>query len=440
MKKTARIAAVAGLVALSLTACGERTDSSSSSGSSDTSPSAASSSPSEAAQQYPDFKACMVSDSGGFDDKSFNQTSHDGLEKAGTDYGVQLAEVESNDPSEFKDNIAEMVSQGCNSITTVGFLLGDDTLAAAKKNPDIDFSIVDYAYEKAPKNLKGLTFNTAEPAYLAGYTAAASSENGVVGTFGGLNIPTVTIFMTGFSQGVQKFNEDNDANVKVIGWDPAKPKSGSFTNDFENKTVGQQTAEEIVQQGADVVFPVAGPAGLGGLQAAQDNDIKAIWVDTDGCKSAAEYCDVLLTSVMKGMDVAVETSISDAAAKSFQPDVYVGHPGERRRRPGAVQRRRRPRDPVQGRRAQAADHRRHHQRRLTAPGPGPRAPAAQVGTGSVPSRPARSIVSGVHEDRTCVEGADETPDQGAHPQVRVVHGERPHRPDRRARRDPLPAG
>ncbi|WP_245916426.1 BMP family lipoprotein [Nocardioides gansuensis] len=319
MRKTARIAAVATIAALSLAACGERpTDE----------PETATETPTatetEPAEQFPDFKACMVSDSGGFDDKSFNQTSHAGLEAAAEKLGVQTAEVESQSPSEFDDNIAEMVSQGCNSITTVGFLLGDATLKSAKKNKDISYSIVDFAYEKAPANVKGLTFNTAEPSFLAGYLAAAKSETGVVGTFGGLNIPTVTIFMTGFHQGVQRYNEDNGADVKVIGWDPAKPKAGSFTNDFESKTIGQQTAEEMITQGADVIFPVAGPAGLGGLQAAQDNDAWGIWVDTDGCVSAEEYCDILLTSVVKGMDVAVEQAITDAASGTFSNELYVG--------------------------------------------------------------------------------------------------------------------
>lgn len=321
MKKTAGMAAMAAVVALTLTACGDRPDDDNEASTSD-SPSASDSS-TEAAEQYPDFKACMVSDSGGFEDKSFNQTSHDGMVEAVEAMGMQTAEIESKDVSDFATNIQKMVDAGCNQITTVGFLLGDATEKAAKANPDIDFAIVDYAYEKPAKNLKGLTFNTAEPAYLAGYLAAAKSENGVVGTFGGQNIPTVTIFMDGFVEGVEKFNEDNGADVKVIGWDAAT-KKGSFTNDFENKTKGQNTAEGMITQGADVVFPVAGPAGLGGLQAAQDNDVKAIWVDTDGCVSASEYCDSLLTSVTKGMDVAVEQAIKDSAAGSFNSEVYVG--------------------------------------------------------------------------------------------------------------------
>jgi basic membrane protein A len=327
VKKTARVAALVSIAALTLAGCGERStdDDSDASGTEPT----ASETTSAPMEQYPDFKACIVSDSGGFDDKSFNQTSYAGLQQAEEDMGVQTAEVESNAPSEFTDNINAMVDQKCDSITTVGFLLGDSTLAAAKKNKNIDFSIVDFAYfddkgnNIAPQNLKGLTFNTAEPSYLAGYLAAAKSETGVVGTFGGLNIPTVTIFMTGFVQGVERYNEDNGADVKVIGWDPEN-QQGSFTNDFESKTKGQSTAEEMITQGADVIFPVAGPAGLGGLQAAQDNDVWGIWVDTDGCVSAAEYCDVLLTSVVKGMDVGVEEAIRASAAGEFSNEPYEG--------------------------------------------------------------------------------------------------------------------
>jgi basic membrane protein A and related proteins len=331
VKRTARIAAVSVIAALALTACGDREDDDDNEGgtASDSPSVSEESSPTEAAEQYPDFKACMVSDSGGFDDKSFNQTSHDGLEAAVETHGVQTAEVESNDPSQFGDNIQSMVDEGCNEITTVGFLLAEDTLASAKKNKNVDYAIVDFAYfdeqgnNTAPANLKGLTFNTAEPSFLAGYLAAAKSESGAVGTFGGLNIPTVTIFMDGFAQGVEYFNEETGGAVEVLGWD-RESKDGSFTDDFESTTKGQNIAEELIAQGADVIFPVAGPAGLGGLQAAQDNEAWGIWVDTDGCVSAEEYCDSLLTSVVKGMDVAVTQAIADSAAGNFSNEPYNG--------------------------------------------------------------------------------------------------------------------
>lgn len=316
MNRTLRVGAVvsSAVLALALAGCGDRDDDKKSSDSP-----ATTAAPKES---HPDFKACMVSDSGGFNDKSFNQTAHDGLEAAEENLGVQSGEVESNSDSEYGDNIKQMVDSGCNSITTVGFLLGDATAAAAKANPNVDFSIVDFAYEKPEANVKGLTFATDQPSFLAGYLAAGMSKTGIVGTFGGLPIPTVTIFMDGFYAGVQKYNEDNSKSVKVIGWDPAT-KKGSFTNDFENKTKGESTGKELITQGADIVFPVAGPAGLGGLQAAKDAGAKAIWVDTDGCVST-DFCDVLLTSVMKAMDVAVESAIRDAANDRFSNELYSG--------------------------------------------------------------------------------------------------------------------
>jgi len=243
VKRTARsAAALVGVAALTLAACGDRDESSSSSD--DPSPSDSASS-SEPAQSNPDFKACIVSDSGGFNDKSFNQTSYAGLQNAAEQLGIETGEVESNAPSEFADNINAMVQESCNSITTVGFLLGDATLAAAKKNPKIDFSIVDFAYEKAPKNLKGLVFNTAEPSFLAGYLAAGTSESGIVGTLGGAQIPSVTAFMDGFQSGIEKYNEDEGTDVQLIGWDKETQK-GTFTNDFESKTKGHSAASEII--------------------------------------------------------------------------------------------------------------------------------------------------------------------------------------------------
>lgn len=324
MRGTA-IKMAAGLAAsmMFLTACGERPgDEDSAGGEPEESPTATASIEPLPEGQFPDFKACMVSDSGGFDDKSFNQTSRAGLTEVEEKLGIQAATVQSNSDSEYPGNIRTLLKQGCEHITTVGFKLGEATETAAKNNPDVDFSIVDFAYEEPLDNVKGLVFATAEPSYLAGYLAASQSE-GVVGTFGGAKIPTVTIFMDGFVQGVERYNEDFDASVQVLGWD-RESQEGSFTDDFENKSKGASIANTLIQQGADVVFPVAGPAGLGGLQAAQNNDVRAIWVDTDGCTSAAEFCDVLLTSVTKGMDLAVRNAIADTITDEFSNELYEG--------------------------------------------------------------------------------------------------------------------
>jgi len=325
VKKTARLAVVAASAALVLTACGERpTDDTAGESTTTAAPEATASVEPLPEGKFPNFKACMVSDSGGFDDKSFNQTSRAGLTEVEDALGVQAATVQSNADNEYAGNIRRLVSRKCNQITTVGFKLGDATLAAAKANPKIDFSIVDFAYEgSVPQNLKGLVFETEEPSYLAGYVAASQSESGVVGTVGGAKIPTVTIFMDGFAKGVQRYNEDTGESVQLLGWDP-KSQEGSFTDDFENKSKAQSLANTLIQQGADVIFPVAGTAGVGALQAAKAGDARAVWVDTDGCESVPEYCDILLTSVVKGMDVAVRNAIADSITGKFSNELYTG--------------------------------------------------------------------------------------------------------------------
>ena len=277
------------------------------------------------------FKACMVSDSGGFDDKSFNQTSYKGLTDAKTELGIETGEVESTSQGDFAKNIQSMVDANCNIVITVGFLLSDDTLAAAKKNPDVKFAIVDNNDPKtypAAKNLKPLVFNTAQSSFLGGYLAAGLSKTKKVGTFGGLKIPTVTIFMDGFSQGVAYYNEQKSADVQVLGWDAAKQDGQFVPGDapFENVKGGQQTAQGLISQGADIIFPVAGPAGEGALQAAKASGgkVNAMWVDTDGCVSAETYCANIVSSVYKGLDVAVKDAIAAAKDGSFDQTPYVG--------------------------------------------------------------------------------------------------------------------
>ena len=277
------------------------------------------------------FKACMVSDSGGFDDKSFNQTSYKGLTDAKTQLGIETGQVESSSAADFAKNIQSMVDAKCNMIVTVGFLLSDDTLAAAKAHPDIKFAIVDNNDPKtypAVTNLKPLVFNTAQSSFMAGYLAAGSSQTKKVGTFGGAKIPTVTIFMDGFAQGVAYYNKQKGGNVSVLGWDSAK-QDGQFVpgqNPFEDQKGGERTAQGLVSQGADIVFPVAGPSGLGALQVAKASSgkVNAIWVDTDGCVSAEQYCANIMTSVFKGMDVAVTDAIKSAKDGSFSNSPFVG--------------------------------------------------------------------------------------------------------------------
>ncbi|MBA8793269.1 basic membrane protein A [Friedmanniella endophytica] len=317
--------ALIGAAALSLSGCAKPPAPAGQSSSS-----AAPSSGTSASGASSDFKACMVSDTAGFNDKSFNQTSLKGLTDAASAYGIQTDKIQSSSASDYAKNLSSMVSAGCNMVVSVGFLLADDTLAAAKANPKVKFAIVDDNDPKfaGTKNLKPLVFNTAQSSFLGGYLAAAMTKTGKVGTFGGAKIPTVTIYMDGFAQGVEYYNKTKGKNVQVLGWDSAK-QDGQFVpgdNPFENTSGGQQTAQALTSQGADVIFPVAGGAGVGALQVAKASGgkVNAIWVDADGCQTQPNYCSSIITSVFKGMDVSVKDAIGDALQNKFTSTAFVG--------------------------------------------------------------------------------------------------------------------
>ncbi|WP_262775417.1 BMP family lipoprotein [Brevibacterium permense] len=276
-----------------------------------------------------DYMACMVSDSGGWDDQSFNQSGREGMENAKKNLGIEEKLAESQGDADFKPNVDNMVQQGCNLTFGVGFLLEDTIQEAAEANPDLNFALIDSTFSDADgkpvtiDNAKAVVFNTAEAAYLAGYVAAATSKSGKVGTFGGIQIPSVTIFMDGFADGVDKFNKDNKKDVKLLGWNKKK-QDGSFSGDFENQGQGQELTKQLISQGADVIMPVAGPVGLGAAAAAKEaGDVNLVWVDSDGYEST-EYGDIILTSVVKQISKAVEDTIKEGTEDKFSNEPYVG--------------------------------------------------------------------------------------------------------------------
>jgi len=268
------------------------------------------------------FLACQVSDTGGIDDKSFNETAYKGITDAESELGIEGSFLESQAITDFRPNIDSFISQDCDLIITVGFLLGDDTSAAAGDNPDRQFAIVDVAYDPPIDNVLALTFATDEAGFLAGYLAAGMSQTGVVGTFGGVNIPSVTIFMDGYLGGVTHYNDVKGTDVKVLGWDGSE---GLFTGNFESTDDGRSFGENLIAEGADVIMPVAGPVGLGTAAAAQAaGDVMIIGVDSDWYESAPDYRDVELTSVRKNMDAAVFDAIDKQIEGEDLGTLYLG--------------------------------------------------------------------------------------------------------------------
>ena len=278
------------------------------------------------------FKACEVSDTGGIDDKGFNQNAYDGLKRAETELGVEIAFLESTADTDYEPNINALMEAGCDLVVTVGFLLGDATRTAALRNPEQLFAIVDYAYDPPVPNIRALVFDTASASMLQGYLAAGMSTTGVVGTFGGIQFGAVTDFMDGFVAGVKYYNDATGKNVTVVGWDPVK-QEGVFTGDFNDLGLGREKAEALMQADADVIFAVAGPAGQGAMAAVQDNpsDLSPkplfIGVDVDQFLSVPGFEDIMLSSELKRMDNAVFAAVEEAMgldAAVWDTNLYVG--------------------------------------------------------------------------------------------------------------------
>ncbi|MEE6273704.1 BMP family ABC transporter substrate-binding protein [Georgenia sp. MJ206] len=334
MKKSIYATALAATAALTLAACGaapedEETAAPATDGGETTA------AETTGAAEEVDYLACLISDQGGWEDQSFNQSAMEGLDRAVAELGVQKGDAESQSDADFGPNVDAMVQEGCDLTIGVGFLLEDPIQAAAEGNTDLSFGLVDATFsdpgataDDPPTpvelpNAKPIIFNTAEASYLAGYVAAGMTQTGTVATFGGLPIPSVSIFMDGFVDGVARYNEDNGTDVNVLGWDK-ESQDGSFAGTFEDQAQGVALAEGFIAQGADIIMPVAGPVGLGAASAAESaGDTWIIGVDSDWYDST-DYGSIVLTSVVKEIGAGVFETIEQGLGGEFSGEPYIG--------------------------------------------------------------------------------------------------------------------
>lgn len=346
MRRILRTIAAVGTVALLATACGDAPDETAEPTDGDTATETAeptdddTATETEAPEDGDDaVAACQVTDAGGVDDRSFNQTAFAGLERAEEELGAEARVLESSSEADFAPNIQTFLDEDCDLIVTVGFLLAEATADAAEANPDQNFAIVDFDFAEFDDegnfveditydNVRELTFATDQAAFLAGYLAAGMSETGTVGTYGGINIPPVTIFMDGFLAGVRHHNDVNDTDVEVLGWDGT---DGQFTGNFESQEDGRNITDQFLANGADIIMPVAGPVGLGTTAAvetfnSENEDVQAsvIWVDTDGFVSVPDAQSLFLTSVEKKIDNAVFDQVERVVNDNFEGGLYTG--------------------------------------------------------------------------------------------------------------------
>jgi len=278
-----------------------------------------------------DFTPCIVSDFGGFDDKSFNQISLQGVIDGAEELGVDYTDVESNTEADYAPNLQNLVAEDCGVIVAVGFALAAATVETATANPDVSFAIIDdtadtdFDGETDAPNIKPLLFDTAGAAFLAGYAAASYTKTGVVGTYGGQPYPTVSIFMDGFAQGVEYHNEQKGTDVQLLGWN-SEAEDGVFIGSFDAGTDSRNAAQNLIDQDVDVLLPVGGPIYQSAAEAIRDSgkDVVLIGTDADLYESDPANADLVLTSILKNMALPTSEVVVAAANDEFDASPYIG--------------------------------------------------------------------------------------------------------------------
>jgi basic membrane protein A len=257
------------------------------------------------------LKIGLVTDVGGVNDKSFNQSAWAGAQKGANEFGFDVKYIESKQPTDYEKNIDQFATEKYNVILTVGFLMGDATAVKAKQYPNIKFAIIDNAYfptkgvaycddtkkdcyaDGGLTNVTSLMFQEDQVGYLAGVLAAGMSKTGVVCTVSGMEIPPVVRFVVGFQNGAKWAKPDIKTPLNV------------YIPSFTDPAKGKETGQSMIGQGCDVVFGVGGNTGNGGLLAAKEKGLMAIGVDVDQYNTYPEVKDALLSSAAKNVDAAV---------------------------------------------------------------------------------------------------------------------------------------
>jgi len=282
------------------------------------------------------FKACIVTDTGGINDKSFNASAWAGAKDAARiNKRIVPSYLSSTSSADYVPNIASFVRKGCGIIVTVGFLMDQATASSANANPRQRFAIVDDAPTvKKSHNVLALQYQTDQAGFLGGILAAGMSKTGTVATYGGMQFPSVTLYMNGFVAGVRYYDKTYSKSVKVLGWTPAPGAcslstcngTGTFVGNFTDQTAGKTLTAGDFAAGADIVFPVAGSVGLGSVAAAQQAGVghSVMWVDSNGCVANAAACPWFVGTVAKGVEPSVMAAILSAAKGTFKGGTYVG--------------------------------------------------------------------------------------------------------------------
>jgi basic membrane protein A len=270
------------------------------------------------------YLPCVVGDTGGFSDHSFNELTLDGVVAAAKEIGSSYKKVASATSDDLAPGIASLIADKCNIIATPGFDFEKPDTDAAKAHPKTNFILIDDTI-KFP-NVKNVVFETDEAAFLGGYIAASYSKTGVVATWGGAQYPSVTIYEDGIADGIAYYNSQKGKNVTLLGWDE-KTQKGTFIGDFSNQTLAKTDTQNFLDQKADVIIPVAGSLYQGAAAAIQSSGSDAVLegVDADIYQTDPTYKSLMLVSILKNLNAPTKAVIVAASkSKTFDNSQYVG--------------------------------------------------------------------------------------------------------------------
>jgi len=273
-------------------------------------------------------KACFITDLAGVDDMSFNALGWKGVNDAVAGGFAQEDPIllESQAMEDYEPNIAACLNEGATHVVTSGWAIEEAVSIAAAANPDVKWTFIDAGGFELD-NVRELVYQTDEAAFAVGYLAAGVTQSGIIGTYGGANYPTVSIFMDGMTRGVAYYNEAKGTDVQVIGWD-VDAAEGQFTGSFTDMALARTTCEGILDEGADIMLPVGGAINLpcGDAIIARGVDAALIGVDADAAFAMPEtYKDLWLITIEKGIDIQVTRSIQADAEGNWSGGGTVGN-------------------------------------------------------------------------------------------------------------------
>ena len=247
-------------------------------------------------------RVTLVLSTGGVNDQSFNQSAWEGALKAQDKYNVEVSYIESHQDSEYMQNIETAIDQDSDLVVGVGFKLTDAIKGAAEDYPEQKFAIIDGTYDNMPNNVTSIMFSEEQAGYAAGLVAANTSETGVVGFIGGIDIPSCSNFLVGFEKAIKEENP----NMKVLS---------QYTNTFTDAAKGRIIAEQMVKDDADILFMASGAGNSGTIEVVRENNIKAIGVDMPNNYIAPEH---IITSALKNVGTGLELTVKDLIEGNFE--------------------------------------------------------------------------------------------------------------------------